>query len=275
MHIFCCLPIQTSDAAFAMEGRLEAARQALKRRCYHHRVGTGLQRAFAIHEIEQFVFDHRATEAPAVLAALKWQALAPREIRKTCRLITERAESLAMDGVRASARGKINGARRRQFGGKIERRPADVELLNRAHRNVLCSRSYRFVADVQAVNFNSGCTPKHPINRNRTVSRLGRVKRRAVLHLNTRFKLRKIKEVPPVHWKVIDLFAAQYSLHRCLLSINRNGGALYLDHGGLLTEFKLDVTRSRNCDLNHHRKLRCLETLRLDANDIVPRDQTA
>src|ERR1700720_1390161 len=98
-----------------------------------------LERSFYIEKVEESVLEDRPSHAPTVLGALKrFRESRWRRQGSSQRAVTEEFESFAMNSIGPRTRGHIDRARGGQFGGKVQARLAELELLDRARRNVRC-----------------------------------------------------------------------------------------------------------------------------------------
>src|SRR5579872_5852958 len=104
-------------------------------------------------------------------------------MRQTCStytVISENAERFAMDVVRSGLRYDVNCTGGRELVGKIQARLCNREFLNRARGYVHCGRTYRFVGDVDSVDFDSRCTSEPSTERDGRVADLRGIEVRSI-----------------------------------------------------------------------------------------------
>ena len=118
-----------------------------------------------------------------------------------------------MQGIGPRVRGHIDRAGGSQVLRQVQGRLAELELGNRACRNVRGRRADSLIADVDTIHIDSRRTAKAAAEGNRGETRLGRVEVLAVLDLHTGLKLGQIKEVSPVDRQVIYLVCSYNTLH--------------------------------------------------------------
>ena len=92
------------------------------------------------------------------------------------------------------------------------------------------------------------------------------------MQLNTRFELRQVEEVSSINREVVDLLAADGTLHRGLFGVDGVGGTLNFNDGAALAHGELEVSGSRLNNLNGDGFNHRLESRRLDANDVIGRE---
>ena len=94
-----------------MEWRFEAAGKLLEGGGHKHGRLLMLERALAIYKVKELVLDDRSAQPPAVLRALKGCGKSRwRGQRRSQRAVTEKAESLAVNGVGPRTCGHIHRA---------------------------------------------------------------------------------------------------------------------------------------------------------------------
>src|SRR5262249_32248283 len=94
---------------------------------------------------------------------------------------------------------------------KVQRRLAQLELLQRAIGNVGRRGANRFVADIHAVHVDARSTAEAPSEGNRGIANFGGIKVLTVLNLDARLQLRQVQEVAPIDWEVFDLLRRQHA----------------------------------------------------------------
>src|SRR5262249_46041821 len=118
---------------------------------------------FPFNVPEEAILDDVTAQSSAEVLALEGRVIPPRGSIQTpvrgVRLIAEEAEAGAMNLVAASAGDDVDRAARSQVGARIERRTADLELLDRLVGDVRRSGAYRLVGDVHAVDLDARRTP--------------------------------------------------------------------------------------------------------------------
>src|SRR5262245_12400748 len=106
--------------------------------------------------------------------------------------------------IAAGASDDVDRAARSQVRARIERRTADLELLNRFVGNVRRCGADVLISDVYAIHLDARRTPHAPADGDAGELVLGRVEIATVAHLHARLELRQVEEVAPVERQILD-----------------------------------------------------------------------
>src|SRR5262245_15253671 len=134
-------------------------------------------------------------------------------------------------------------AARSQVRARIERRTADLELLNRFVGNVRRRGADVLVGDVHAVNLDARRTPHAPADGDADHLVLGRVEIAPVAHLHARFELRQVEEVAPVERQILYRLGRDHAVNRRTRRVDGSLGARGRDFHYLL--LRADLQRDR------------------------------
>src|ERR1700722_481053 len=145
----------SQEIAFA-ERLTETAAQICKRRAGQtDRRKPILLGALTVKKEEQLVLDDGSAHVSPELLALK-RIVVPAGCVGFETVVANESERLAVKTVSPGLGGHVDRARRGQILGKVERRLAQLELVNRAGRDVGCCRTHGLVADINAVHVDAG-----------------------------------------------------------------------------------------------------------------------
>src|SRR3954465_13412024 len=172
--------------------------QGLEWRGRTQRYKEGLADAFDVPKKEQPVFDDWSPQAASHLISLERRVLASREVGHPCTLIAKEVQTLSVNPVRARPGENVYRSGRCQFRRKIQSRLAELEFLNRTSRDVLRSSAHGFIADVDAIQSDSGGTAVAPAERDRRKPVLGGIEVAAILDLHTGLELVQVQEIASI-----------------------------------------------------------------------------
>ena len=144
---------------------------------------------------------------------------------------------------------------------------ANLELLNRAHGDVLRRGPYVFIADVHAIHFKPRRTTGATTDRYRRETVLCGVESLTILNLHAGFELRQIKKVA-ANGKLVNLLCCHYTLYRRLFGADTQCRGLNFNYLAFPPDFESHVAGRDRRNLDRQRKFAGSKALGFHAHHV-------